>query len=732
MKEYTGIISRMLYQNEDFLIAILRTNSEEIKFTGDFYGVEKGEKMTVRGTWEHHPKYGDQFAVESWERPIPQTEEQILAFLSSPMVKGCGKKQAREIVQSFGKQTLEIISAEGESCLTDIEGIGRKRAKNIVNSVTNTFEIQKIVSKLLVYGITTKMALRFYKEFGSNTVEILKRNPYKLTELDLIGFLKADEIAKRIGIMPTSGYRIEACLQYVLKKCCFESGHSYIPKDELLYETEKALNHNSKPSDSVTKKELENSLMCTEEKLIVNEDGCIFPKFLYHHEDNLSRKLSKMRGFRNGRGMPKLKSYLEKYQRMQKVTLAEKQKDSIWKLFKEQLLILTGGPGTGKTTVIRAMIDIYKEMYPKDKISLVAPTGRASRKLSEVTGQEASTIHRLIGYRQGEPPAYHQDNKLPCELLVVDEISMVDVSLGNHLVQALKDNTKVLFVGDTDQLPSVNPGNILGDMIQAGLPTIKLTEVFRQAQESQIINNAHRINQGKSILIDKEKDDFFFLLQENPEKIAALMVRSAKQFISRGYALSDILLLSPMRKGPVGTIALNEKLREALNPPNPDTQEWLVGKRVFRQGDKVIQILNNYDKQIFNGDIGIIQSVTEEKDDNGDSIDVMKVDYGGKVISYTKKDTKELELGYTITIHKSQGGEAPVVIIPVTTSHYNMLARNLMYTGMTRATEKMVFIGTEKAMNIAIHNDQILQRNSKLAERIISLGPKYKQMERSS
>lgn len=720
MIQVTGTISSILYRNDDFLIGVMQTDGDGIKIKGNIYGVEKSERIEVTGEWETHPTYGDQFFVESWQRPIPQTEGQILAFLSSPMVKGCGKKQARQIIKRFGIEALETISEEREGCLIPMKGIGKKRATSIVQSIQSTFEVLQTVSQLLIYGITTKMAIRAYKEFGSNTVKILMKNPYKLTDMDVIGFLMADEIAKRIGIMPTSGYRIGPCLRYMLKKLCFESGHTFIPEKELFDETEKALNHNSNQVDVVTRQEVKNGIYRLEEQSIIIEDGCIYPKFLYQHEVNLARKLSRMRGSRDGGAMSFLDKHIENYQKEQSIILAEKQHEAIYKLFKEQVFVLTGGPGTGKTTVIRAMLDIYKDIYPDDTIRLAAPTGRASQKLSEVAQREASTIHRLIGYRQGKPPEFNGDNTLPCNLLIVDEMSMVDVSLASILLQALDKDTKVVFVGDTDQLPSVSPGNVLRDMIHARLPTIQLTEVFRQALESQIINNAHRINKGKSILFTKQKDDFYFLSQENPDKIAALMVRSVKRFMEIGYSLSDILLLSPMRKGMVGTIALNEQLREALNPARQQKPEWQIGKGFFREGDKVIQTKNNYEKHVFNGDIGIIQSFEKEYNEDGETIDVMNVNYVGKIISYTKTDTKELELGYAITIHKAQGGEAPVVIMPATTSHYVMLARNLLYTGMTRAQEKLVFIGTKQAMNIAIQNHKTLNRNSNLKNRIIT------------
>ncbi|MEK4404943.1 ATP-dependent RecD-like DNA helicase [Sporosarcina sp. FSL K6-6792] len=720
MNEFIGIVVKVLYRNEDFLIAKLQTDNEELTIKGSIYGVNKGEEVKVRGTWENHTQFGKQFVVEFWERPIPQTKDQVIAFLASPLIKGCGPKQSVVIAEKLGEDALMIISQQGEASLLGIKGIGKKRASNIVESVRSTFEVQKIISELLVFGISVRMAMRLYKEYESNTVAVVTENPYKLTELNLIGFLKADEIAQKIGISPLSGYRIDACVNYVLKETCFSSGHCYVLEESLLAEAARALNHNTIEENKVSMDELAQSIYRLEEKHIVIEDNCVYPKFLFTYEDRLARKLSEMKGSRDGVALPSLEKQITNYQKKQGIILAEKQRDAIRRLFEEQMLILTGGPGTGKTTVIRAMIDVYKELYPELIICLAAPTGKASRQLSEVAGHDASTIHRLIGYQQGEIPTYNWQDKLSCDLLVVDEMSMVDVQLASLLMDALENDTKILFVGDTDQLPSVNPGNVLSDMIQSGLPTVALTEVFRQAQESQIISNAHRVNQGKSLLIDSDKGDFYFIHQEDPKRIAGYIVRSALRFQELGYSISDILILSPMKKGPAGTIALNDQLRDALNPADSTKNEWKIGKNLFRLGDKVIQIKNNQSKGVFNGDIGVITKISKEVIENSETVEKMTCDFMGIKVSYEKSETKELELGYAITIHKSQGGEAPIVIIPATTSHYVMLARNLMYTGMTRAKERLVLIGTEKAMEIAIRNNKLTERNSGLSNRITS------------
>ncbi|GGA35364.1 ATP-dependent RecD-like DNA helicase [Kroppenstedtia guangzhouensis] len=719
METYTGKLRKIIYRNEDFLIASL-VSDQEMTIKGSIYGVEQGEELTVYGQWEHHPKFGKQLAVERWERPIPQTEEQVIAFLASPLVKGCGEKRAVQIVDHLGPNALQRITDEGEDCLLPIKGIGPQKAQKIVGSVKSTFEVQRIMAELLVYGITANMVTRLYKEYGSNTAEVVKSNPYKLTELKLIGFLKADEISKKIGISPLSGHRIDACVDFVLKEKCFNGGHCYLPEDELIQETQRILNHNTDKKVSV--EEVAQSLYRLEDKKLVMEDGCVYPKYLYQYEKELARKLSEMGGSREGEAMPSIEKRVETlikaYQMQHNIVLAEKQREAIRTLFQEQIMILTGNPGTGKTTVIRAMLDIYKQMYPAHEVALAAPTGRASRKLAEVAGHEASTIHRLIGYRAGEEPDFNESCPLPHQLIIVDEMSMVDVPLASLLMNAVRMDAKVLFVGDVDQLPSVNPGNVLKDMIQSGLPSVKLTEIFRQAQESQIITNAHRVNQGLPLLIDESKSDMYFIYQEDPERIAQLTVRSALRFRELGYDTADILILSPMKKGPIGTQNLNERLQQALNPAHQTKKEWKVKKVIFRVGDKVIQTKNDYSKDVFNGDVGMIKDVTQVTNDEGERVDVLVCDFMGKEVVYPKEELSHLQLAYAITIHKSQGGQAPIVIIPVSTSHYIMLARNLVYTGMTRAEEKLVFIGTKKAMNIAINNDKISQRNTRLAQRI--------------
>lgn len=720
LSEYEGTIKKILFNENNFVIAILETKEDDIKIIGNLFGIKEKDKLNVKGNWEKHQKFGDQLKVIEWERPIPKSIDEAKEFLASGLIKGVGSARANQIVKALGDQAISIINKDGKKALIGIKGIGKKTASDIVESVKKNYEVQEVISQLKKYNITTNVILKLYKEYGTDTVRKIHQNPYRITEVSGMGFFKVDEIARSMGVSPYSGYRIGSCIQYTLNTLCHQKGHSFIYKDILVRSTLENLNYNISEINHVEKEELVQSIYNLEDKILVIEKDKVYPKRLFEYEDGLAQKLSILRGSRGGEAMPKIEKHIKKYQTENKVILANKQREAIKKLMTEQVMILTGGPGTGKTTVVKAMIDIYKKLNKKAVIRLCAPTGRASRKLEEATGHEAMTIHRLIGYRQGESPQYHANNRLSGDLIIVDEFSMADLEISYLLMNALNRNAKVLFIGDVDQLPSVGVGNVLKDLINSSIPTVRLTDVFRQAEKSQIVTNAHRINNGKSLLIDSDKDDFYFIGQSNLLNIQELIIRSACRFIELGYSLEDLLILSPMHKGEVGVSILNEKLRETLNPPSADKKELQLGKRFFREGDKVLQNINNVDKDVFNGEIGIVKSITREKGKNDILVDIMICEFDEKLVKYERKDCVQLDLGYSITIHKSQGGEAPIVIMPITTSHQIMLARNLYYTGITRAQEKVVLIGTDQAMNIAIQNDQVAKRNSQLDKRIIN------------
>ena len=721
MTTQTGKIVQFLHRTDDFAIAIMDTGEKRIKILGSLYGVDKGEVVTVRGEWRTHPKYGRQFAVDRWERPVPQTKDQIVSYLSSRYVKGCGRKRAELIVQHLGDRALERIMNEGAACLIGIKGIGTKHAEQIAESVRSSFELQKVMMALLPYGLSPNMVAKLHKRYGSQSVEVVHRNPYKLTELDLVGFITADEIAAKIGINPSSPYRIDAAIQYVLTETCYNSGHCYVPVDELIRNVTSVLGRKGVVSEDMVRHGLEE--LAAHDR-VVWEGDAVYPKHLYVYETKLAQKLAYMAG-RSGEAVSSavIENEIRRYQAEHRMILAEGQRDAIREMFRRQLLILTGGPGTGKTTTVRAMIELYRRQHPGARIGLAAPTGRASRRLAEVTGLSAETIHMLLGFRPGEEPEYGEHLPLPYDLLIVDEWSMSDIQLAYYLFRAVSLRTKVILVGDADQLPSVGPGNVLRDQIDAGIPHVRLTEIFRQAQESQIVTNAHRINQGKPIVVDPAKDDFYFIEQEDPQKIAQLIERSFLRFLEKGYGLQDILVLSPMKKGPIGTHELNKRLQAVLNPPSAEKSEWTAGERTYRQGDKIIQVKNDYEKGIMNGDMGTVLKVGFARDEDGEETDerILVCDFGGRRIVYTQDELKNVQLAYAVTVHKAQGSQAPAVIMPVSTSHYVMLARNLVYTGITRAERICVMIGTKKALAIAIRNNRVAQRNTRLKERIVAL-----------
>lgn len=723
MKKFRGSIEYIFFEKDSFLIANFMTeNKERIKIVGEFVGVSADDKLEITGSFEEHYKFGTQFRVTEWTKVIPDTEEDALNFLTSGIVKGVGKKRAEQIVKKLGKNAIGIINDKGVEALRGIKGISGKTAITIVDSIRENFEVHEVIEKLRKYHIPLSIILKLYKEYRIETVQKVLQNPYIMTRFRGMGFFKVDEIARRyIGIPVYSSYRVSACIRYTLNTICSNHGHSYISEEELIEQTEINLNKYVDEVERVNKEDIQLGIYANDDKFLIAQKGKVYPKRYFEYENNIASKLSIIRNNnRVGIALPKIKELIRKYQKDNKIILSEEQRIAIETMMKEKVMILTGDAGTGKTTVVKAILEIYKELHKKSNIRLCAPTGRASKRLEEATGYEASTIHRLIGHTVEGKPTYHDENKLEVDFVVADEFSMADLEITHLLLDAIPKETKMLFIGDVDQLQSVGVGNVLHDMINSGIPVVRLTEIFRQAKESQIISNAHRVNRGKAIVVDHNKNDFYFIHQRNPLAIQELIIRSAKRFIELGYTLEDILILSPMYKGEVGVDILNERLRNELNPQDKSKKEIKIGKRLFREGDKVIQNVNNPDKQVYNGEMGIIKLITQEETQHGKTVDIIICEFDGTLVEYTREEMIEVDLGYAITIHKAQGGESPIVIMPVTMEHCVMLARNLYYTGITRAKEKVVLIGTMEAMNFAIQNVKVLKRNSTLTEKIIS------------
>lgn len=733
-----GAIIGIKFKKDDYLIAQFQISTEVITIKGNLYSVERQERLILKGYWEEHFKYGKQFIVHQWKRPMPKTKEQVVKFLSSPLIKGCGEKQAARIAETLGENAIERIHKEGTEALEGIKGLGRKKSEMIVASVRANFELQEIISELKDYGIDTKEIIKVYQKEGSNTLPIIKKNPYYLTKFGSLDFFKADEIAQKIGISPTSNYRIESCLDYVINKLCFQQGHCFIEENQLFNETVKILNYHADVTRMVSKEDVFQTICRLENsgKRIVMEQGIVYPYKLYLYEKELAKRVAYFLNLKREALVTdeQISSWLYNFQRKNGMVLSFGQRQAVYEMFKNRLLILTGNPGTGKTTTLKVLIDIYKQAYKNAKITIAAPTGRASRRAEEITGIESSTIHRLLGIKGDGEVEYHKDNKLTYDLLILEEFSMIDIHLAYLLFEAIEKHTQVLIVGDKDQLASVAPGNVLRDLIKAGVPHVRLTEIFRQAQDSQIIMNAHRINRGEMIQVDHTKNDFYFIQKEQSEEIQEYILRSVIRFLQLGYKISDILVLTPQIKGIIGKLELNNRIRELVNPAAPNKQEIKVGERVFRQYDKVIQLRNDDDKGISNGDIGYVLGVDKTyNSEKNKEVEILICSFHNRRIEFTKEDLKNLDLGYAMTIHKSQGGEAPIVIMPISMSHHRMLVRNLLYTGFTRAKNILVLIGTIKAMHIAINNDAVEKRNSRLAERIsLQVQPSFENVRHSS
>ncbi len=740
------VVERITYQNPENGYSVLKCrvkdHSDLVPVVGNLLDANVGSVLLVEGNWKVDAKYGRQFAAENWEETLPATVYGMEKYLGSGLIKGVGPKFAKKIVQRFGVDTFTVIEDNVE-LLIEIEGIGNKRIRMIAESWLKQKEVKNIMLFLQEHQVSTSFAAKIYRQYGNDSIPVMKENPYRLAD-DIwgIGFKTADQIAEKLGFGKESYVRLRSGLMYTLSELS-NDGHVYAEKQQLIDAAVKLLEAGEGTVAATMDDMLKKNELIPERDLVKrNEDGeQVDPVYLppfYYAEIGVAAKLKKLAASPAG---DKLYTKLAKVRQESgnnelsvDITAVEKktgmeydgiQADAIRRSAMAKVMVLTGGPGTGKTTTTHGIISVYKAFGLK--ILCAAPTGRAAKRMTEATGLEAKTIHRLLECKPPEGYQKNEDNPLEGDVLIVDECSMIDIILMNSLLKAIPPTMRLVLVGDIDQLPSVGAGNVLRDVIDSGVfPVVRLTKIFRQAQTSRIIMNAHRINEGKMPEINNGKEsDFFFMENEDAEAVVPQIVKLVKENLPGyyGVASNQIQVLTPMQRGVVGATNLNLALQEALNPAEKEVFMRGRGKVMmpkeclrrsgfaYREGDKVMQIRNNYDKEVFNGDIGIIESVTEADR-------TLSVNFDGRSIEYDVTELDELVHAYATTIHKAQGSEYPIVVMPVLMNHYIMLQRNLIYTGITRAKKVLVMIGTKKALAYAVKNVTVTKRNTMLRERL--------------
>ncbi len=705
---FRALLQKVIYYNNEnaYLIAAFESGGKKFTAVGYLHDPRDGEEYSLSGGWTNHAKYGKQFAITSYETHLPNSEVGIEQYLSSGLIKGIGPSLAERIVDKFGKETLDVLNHHPEKLL-QVEGIGRKKYAAILVALSAMKEMQDTMLFLKSHGIPTGTAIRLYKTYGKTVSEILRTNPYQIIDdVTGIGFHTADEIAKKMGVKEESNYRLTAGVRFVLDDACRAGGHCYLPKDEL---TERAaallIVDEAKIGRAI--------VSAIETGYLIAEGDSIFPLKLYEAEEQSARKISHLMQ-KGERTLDKKKLYsaLKHVERRHGLEFAEKQRLAVVSAVLNPVTILTGGPGTGKTLCVNGMIELADELGMK--YVLCAPTGRAAKRLSEVSQREAKTIHRLLEFDPNSGMfRRNREDPIEADIVIVDEVSMVDVQLFFSLLDALKPETQFVLVGDVDQLPSVGPGQVLRDLIESKyLSIIRLDTIFRQAERSSIISNSHTINHGGE---PEFAEDFQFIDADAPEQIQSHIVGLCSTVLPQNFQydpLTDIQVLSPMNNTLCGVKELNKKLQHILN--GNSSVCWQGSERKFLLNDKVMQLRNNYEKEVYNGDIGKI--IGYDKDDGK-----LFVSFYGKKIDYSFDDLDQLVLAYSTTIHKSQGTEFNAVIIPLTMSHYIMLQRNLIYTAVTRAKERIFLVGQRKALAVAINNADTRLRNTNLLKRLQKL-----------
>ncbi len=713
MKTLRGTVERITFKNNEtcYIVARVRPSSSQdlIAIVGTLPGVAEGEEVSLEGEWVRHKAYGWQFRVDRFERSEPATLKGIQRYLASGLIKGIGPRTAEKLVEAFGKDALRVIVEEPER-VSSLKGIGSTRAVAFRRGVEEGKAMQKVMVTLQDYDVSPALALRIYRRYQDRAADMLREDPYRLAEeVQGIGFRTADRIAQNLGMDPGSPSRLAAALLHVLNEA-LQEGHVFLRMGGLL---EAAAVVTGNPPEGL--REPLGTLKARGRVVFEGEgdEAAVYLTAYHRAEMGLAGTL---RALRDAPLKP-IKDWEVEVKSRLDLVLHPSQVDAIRAVAASNVAVITGGPGTGKTTVLRALVKIFSKRGVT--LSLAAPTGRAAKRLSEVTGEEAKTLHRLLEFRytpaEGGGFFRNEHNPLPAEVVIVDEASMVDLMLAYNLMKALKAGTRLVLVGDADQLPSVGAGSFLRDVMSSGVfPVAKLSHIFRQASESMIVVNAHRINAGLFPRLNVKGRDFFFVQEEDPERLGDLVVdlcvRRVPRF-GRWDPIREVQVLAPMRRGAAGVEELNRRLQENLNPPASEKPELKWGGGLLRLGDKVMQISNNYEKEVFNGDSGLVTAIHTERGE-------VTVAFHQRDVTYDRSDLDELVVSYAISVHKSQGSEYPVVIVPVTTQHYMMLQRNLLYTALTRAKNLVVLAGTKKALAIAVRNNRVEERNTLLGQRL--------------
>ena len=732
MEALNGIVESIVFKSSDTGYTVIKFRENNIIHTavGVLPHVKEGQNLKITGSWVNHSQFGKQFKVEECEEILPTSKDGIEKYLSSGIIQGIGPVTAKKIVNKFGEDTLNILDNNIER-LKEIEGIGKKKLETIIESYREQRELKNITIFLQTHGLSVNQCLKIYKKYGASSVDTVKNNPYILCdEISGIGFKTSDKIARSLGIEIDSPFRIQSGIRYVINEFC-ANGHTFMPKDELIKEASNVLT----VSEDIIEENIKNAALDRKIKLErVNDKEGVFTIPNYYCELGITNRILTL-AISNFQDISvDVDHLILQFEKKNNITFAESQKDAIISAFQNGIEIITGGPGTGKTTIIKCIIEIFETCGLK--VLLGAPTGRAAKRMSESTGKEATTIHRMLdmGVFEKEESVFvtnAEEHSLEADVVIIDEASMIDITLMNALLKSIKVGTRLIIVGDVDQLPSVGAGNVLNDFIESGFTkVVRLKEIFRQGKESMIVVNAHKINKGEMPKLNEKGTDFFFIRNDIQEGILNTIIdlinTRLPRFNSNWDKLKSIQVLVPMKKGVLGVTNLNERIQNVLNPKAPYKKEKEFRSMVFREGDKVMQIKNNYSLKwtriagkgdheglgVFNGDMGFIESIDLE----GKKLSIIFDDERRVIYDFMYLD--ELDLAYAITIHKSQGSEFPVVIIPAYMGAPLLMNRNLLYTGITRAKEMVVVVGIPKALKYMVDNTRSMERYSSLNWRI--------------